>query len=314
MKKMEKKEFINVVKEALKAVGFDMEYIHMVKADYEYDGLRMKPTTGTTSSFATVVVNLDMFYEDYVGGEDLYSVLSKIDKMLRGEIEQPKVNVSDLTWLDNYEEVKKKLFLEVVAVDNNEEFLSDKVHAIVAENLVLVVKVLISCSPDTESIISAFVGMKMLERYNISSEQLMHDAMQSAPTIMPAFVMPLHDTLLGLIEEMSTEEKELFASLGSEKLDSGLVVVTTNGPGKYGASLFYPGVLPSLYIKYGDFYVIPSSKAEFLVLPVSKCACRNEKELLDMVYQVNSTELLPEEKLADALYKYDGISLKRVFS
>lgn len=306
---MEKKEFVSVVKEALKAVGFDMEYIHMVKADYEYDGLR-KPTTG---SFATVVVNLDVFYENYVGGEDLYSVLSKINKMLRGEIEQPKVNVSDLTWLDNYEQVKEKLFLEVVAVDNNEEFLRDKVHAIVAENLVLIAKVFINCSADGE-ITSAFVGTKMLEHYNVSCEQLMHDAMQSAPTIMPAFVMPLYDTMLELMGEMSTEDKEFFASLGREKLDSGLVVVTTNGLGKYGASLFYPGVLPSLYIKYGEFYVIPSSKSEFLVLPVSKCACRNEKELLDMVYHVNATEVLPEDKLADALYKYDGISLKRVFS
>ena len=53
----------------------------------------------------------------------------------------------------------------------------------------------------------------------------------------------------------------------------------------------------------GNFYILPSSVHEVLVLSEKKAPCI--KDLRDMVYEVNSTQVLPEEILSDNVYYYD---------
>ena len=52
----------------------------------------------------------------------------------------------------------------------------------------------------------------------------------------------------------------------------------------------------------GDYYLIPSSVHEFILLPVDQE--RSAEELKEMIVEVNSTELTPEEILSDQLYLY----------
>ena len=55
--------------------------------------------------------------------------------------------------------------------------------------------------------------------------------------------------------------------------------------------------------KIGDFFVLPSSIHETLIIP--KSAGMDRKELEQMVQEVNQTQVLPEERLSDHVYEYD---------
>lgn len=70
-------------------------------------------------------------------------------------------------------------------------------------------------------------------------------------------------------------------------------------------------VRQSLHKSIGDYYILPSSVHEVIVLPASKK--NNEAvNLVQMVKEINVTEVAPEEKLSDEVYFFDGRYLKAV--
>ena len=56
--------------------------------------------------------------------------------------------------------------------------------------------------------------------------------------------------------------------------------------------------------KVGDFYMLPSSIHETLIIP--KDAGMEFKELEQMVQEVNQTQVAPGERLSDHVYEYDA--------
>ena len=50
----------------------------------------------------------------------------------------------------------------------------------------------------------------------------------------------------------------------------------------------------------GDLYIIPSSRHEVIVMPLID----GPEHLKQMIYEVNRSELLPEDYLSDTLYRY----------
>lgn len=56
--------------------------------------------------------------------------------------------------------------------------------------------------------------------------------------------------------------------------------------------------------KVGDFYVLPSSIHETLIIP--KDAGMELRDLEQMVQEVNQTQVAPQERLLDHVYEYDA--------
>ena len=56
--------------------------------------------------------------------------------------------------------------------------------------------------------------------------------------------------------------------------------------------------------KVGDFYVLPSSVHETLIIP--KDAGMELRDLEQMVQEVNQTQVAPQERLSDHVYEYDA--------
>ena len=79
----------------------------------------------------------------------------------------------------------------------------------------------------------------------------------------------------------------------------------------YGAGVIcYPDFMENAAKQLGgNFYVLPSSIHEVLLLP--ETGAFHSPELLQMVTEVNAGVVSPEERLADNVYHYD--SLARVF-
>lgn len=79
----------------------------------------------------------------------------------------------------------------------------------------------------------------------------------------------------------------------------------------YGAGVIcYPDFMENAAKQIGgNFYVLPSSVHEVLLLP--ETGTIRSQELLQMVTEINATVVSPEERLTDNVYHYDSVA--RVF-
>ena len=85
---------------------------------------------------------------------------------------------------------------------------------------------------------------------------------------------------------------------------SPMTVLTTREQINGAGVIFCDGVLRKIREKIGDFYILPSSVHEVLVVPVSEGIDREELE--EMVKSVNAAEVAPEDQLADRVFLFDG--------
>lgn len=118
---------------------------------------------------------------------------------------------------------------------------------------------------------------------------------------------------LNLQNEIKTESENdpaVFTSLskvlGIPEDDADIYFLSTKSM-KYGAkAILYPNVVEKIADKFhGDFYILPSSIHELLIYEGGKGA--NNEYLVNMVREINSTQVAPEEQLSDNVYHYhDG--------
>ena len=88
--------------------------------------------------------------------------------------------------------------------------------------------------------------------------------------------------------------------------DVGAFVVSEEGLKQYGAiCLFFDGVMETIHSKLGNFYALPSSVHEWIVVQ------RNIDDLdilRTMVREINAAIVDPKDRLSDDVYEYvDGV-------
>ena len=84
------------------------------------------------------------------------------------------------------------------------------------------------------------------------------------------------------------------------------MMILTNTIRIHGAAcMLYPGVLKKMAQRIGkDFFIFPSSIHEVILLPDT--GKESSEALKEMIRNVNSTKVAPEEVLSDTLYRYDS--------
>lgn len=69
-------------------------------------------------------------------------------------------------------------------------------------------------------------------------------------------------------------------------------------------------LLKNIWTNIGDFFILPSSIHEVIV--IADCEDIEVKELTELVQSVNAGSVAPEDKLTDSVYRFDGIAVRRV--
>ena len=158
---------------------------------------------------------------------------------------------------------------------------------------------------------STTITNDMLTHYGISEKQLHADAMKNSPKIMPLHVDAMKNIIAQIIvgeDKPVMQDKDLkdMKEVISEGLKEGEpMFVITNQQTMDGASaIFYPEVMKQLGECFqGDFFILPSSTHETLVIPDN--GAFDYRVLEDMVQTINENEVAPEERLSDHVYHYD---------
>ena len=260
-----------------------------------------RPLTGFTilqaGERAAPTIYLEPLAEQLEKGQSLDSVMRQIAEIQTTYKNQIPMEVSTL---ESYETVRPMLSIQMCDPEMNKEYLKDKPH-IPCGDLAAFYRIQIAA--DHEGMASLAITENLMQIWGITKAQLHKDAVQAENTRNPVCFYDMNDVMSEIM--FSEEPNNLFNR--EEPLNSAAtpMYVLTNQNKINGAGvLAQDGVLEKVGELIGsNFYVLPSSIHEVLIVPDN--GDMQMKELEEMVREVNSTQVAPEELLSDKVQYYD---------
>ena len=236
---------------------------------------------------------MNSFYADFSEGKKkMDEIIDQLMKTVEEENLGIQLNGSYFT----KDRILKNIRMELINADRNRELLSHVPHRMVAD-LAVIYKYIIQ---DTgEGIIGATLTNHTIAGMGIHEDELFQMAMDNRRENAPYVIGNLEDVSHGLNESLGMEETPEEYGLDSF-LDCS---VLTSQDGLFGAScILYPEAVKELAAaKGGNFFLLPSSIHEWLVIPDVGIY----DGLEDIVRFVNQNEVGEEEVLSDHVYYYD---------
>ena len=265
MAKMSKADFISAMKGIGEQFG-EVKIDEITRTDKCYTGMFINRV-----NVPTPIVNLDRMYSHYLETSDLESCIDAVRDILTMS---PKFSVGDDT-ITNWEQAKTRLFLRLVGDVKNG-------YCQVIEDMYLVPYVQIMDGACTASVV---ITPDLLDCWGVTIDEVFDAASENQETLRPVVIKNLAD-ILGLREEVP------------------IYIVTTESKVCGAGAILYHGVAETLREKLGsDFYIIPSSIHETLVLP--KESVTSVRDLAGLVAKVNIEDVPEDDKLTDSVYTYD---------
>lgn len=254
-----------------------------------YTGLSIQPNDSPMAA----TLNLDTVYNQMVDqGKSFQEVADDLITHAADIIvDMPKIDVNDIT---NYDQMKNTLVVQVIPTDRNAEMLADIPHKNI-EDMSLVYRMQIDQNENGTS--SVMITNAMLENYGVTVDQLHQDAMDAAVINNPATFRSMQEVLSDLMGMPA----DLMPPMDGPQMYVASVENSLNGAGV----IAYPDFMNQVAEQVGgDFFVLPSSVHEVLVVPDDGSIDRHDLE--SMVREVNASEVLPKDQLSDNVYHYDS--------
>jgi len=241
-------------------------------------------------------IYLDTFLEAYESGMAFRPIVRKVLDICREEWDREPV---DMGFFQSFGQVRDRICYRLVRRKGNEGML-EGIPYIGFLDLAICFYYAYHGEMGDGTI---QINNSHMEMWGTCTEELFGLSERNTPRLFPWECCGLQETL----EEM--------AGMGGDAADSGgaaealceedLMKVLSNTGKIHGAAcILYPGVLEEIAGKTGhDLFILPSSVHEVILLPDT--GRESSEALRQMVQEVNSTQVAPEEVLSDTLYRYD---------
>ncbi|MBO4669481.1 MAG: hypothetical protein J5648_05855 [Lachnospiraceae bacterium] len=248
-------------------------------------------------------IYMESFYDSYEKGMSVPEIAKSVVRIYE-EHKNPWPDGVDFT----FEGTKNKIVFRMVNAEKNREMLKRTPHFILSD---LAVYFCCIVSGDNGCLSSFVISDDIAESWGVKRSGLMKLALENTPKLLPPQLDPIEKVLVGLIlngmdrEDLTESEREM-RTQAAMKLEKGNLpmYVLSNDRGQYGAGtlLNIPFMDGFLNRVEEDFYILPSSIHELILVPVS--AAVSEDRLLQMVHEVNEREVPEEDFLSDSVYRY----------
>lgn len=201
----------------------------------------------------------------------------------------------DVTELCEFGKVKDIIVPKLMdgRLGKNDAYLEDKVRSRIPGTDLIVIY-LIDLSKDETRSMTIPVTLPLFEQWSISLEELHLAAINNGSRLKPPYIADLPSVLMGTdplpLEDLST---------------SAPMLILTSESKEHGASvILYPGLVPMLldYFPQG-IWLLPSSIHEWILL--QKSFFDNPADLKEMVTTINTSYVVPEDRLSDNVYTLD---------
>ena len=233
-------------------------------------------------------IYLNSYYTEYLNGELLGDILDDIKSIY----ETHRIPVPfDISIFQNFENIQKKIFFRLINQASNLELLSDIPYL---PFLDLAVVYFLTLENETIGSTTALIHNKHLELWHTTKEELFTLARVNTRTLSGYEILPMERLLFP-----ETKPETPFPSPTAHTL----FVLSSHARTFGAACLLYEDVLASFADEIqDDFYILPSSIHEVLLIPAKKSP--PAKALQEMVEDINETEVAPEDILSNQIYFY----------
>ena len=250
-----------------------------------YEGLSIMPE----GSMIGLTMDLQPYFQMFNDGMAYENIVEQIADRASGTYaDRPAVTAESI---GSYEAVKDKLMIQLIGREGNEGMLRTIPHHSI-EDMEIVYRLRVQ---DTEmGLSSALVTNSMLGHYGITAEQLRQDAFASAVSHTPFEINTMAEVLNELMgaEIIPQDELPMYVASNKERIHGAGVIA-------------YPEFMEEAAKRLGgDFYVLPSSIHEVILIPDTPDV--SVLELQGIVQSVNVEQVAPEERLSNHIYHYDS--------
>lgn len=300
-------DFAIKVKIELQSVLGD-DYSVDITENCKMNGVKKWAVTIHKDSNIAPTIYLDSFYNSYNSGEDFEGIVNSIILMYRESAPSEDVDMSDFMKFDL---IKDKVCFKLCNTAKNTEIL-EKIPSVPFYDLSVVFYVLVS--NDLFGSGQILIRNEHLKLWKASVSDLMTCARKNTPSLLNIKLSNIIDVMKNILKKNSDIDKEGLPDLERISNDDCFMWVLSNEDGFNGAaSILYPNAMDDIYDVVGrNFFVIPSSIHELIVVPDKEGVEGDDtwnyrcSQLLDMIHQVNDTEVPESDILSDNLYYYNA--------
>ena len=293
--------FAQVVKEAVEAAlgdGFEVSIHEVLKNnDTHLTGLTIRAEESNIGP----TIYLERSFEKYKAGDAPIPVI--VSEILSVYESNKAMMFVDAPLVTDFTACKERICYKLVNADRNKTLLSDAPHKMVCDDLAVLFFILVS--NDEAGTASITVRNNMFDLWGVDEDELFNIALVNTQKLFRGNVMSMASVMMELLSDRMDDEnaKEFYDMVVSEE-DMLPMYVCSNKQRINGAGvLLYANLLKEFAERVGaDFYILPSSIHETLLVPVSDQM--DVEYLRSMVREVNSTQVAPEEVLSDNVYVY----------
>lgn len=289
---MKWEEFINEVKKILEEKVLEGEFVKVQSVPKNNGVMLCGVCIMKKEGKITPTIYLEEFYEKYKDGMKLEEIADSIMERHRN---LEGVDGSSLEFFANYEQVKDRIVYRLVNLERNKDRLKDMPY-IKHLDLAIIFYCHVSVQMGCHAAIPIYT--RHMKMWNVKKEELWKHASKNTQKLFPCQLISMHQMIMDMMEEFEVEE-------GAEyPLQAVPMYILTNAYKLNGAAvILYKNVLADFAKACnGDFYLLPSSIHEVILVPAQGGSSLNE--MTQMVQDVNETQVETEELLADHAYYY----------
>ena len=283
-------KFTEEVMEMMKGIAGD-RYEIQKEEKLKNNGVRQTGITAVRQGeHVFPIVYLEPYYNDYLYGEgtvcETVEELCKILEEHMGKSLQ-SLRINDLR---EWETTKDRVSAKLVNAEMNRELLEQVPHRIVMDLAEIYFVKVGRCGQ--EGFGTILVRNEQEQAWGVDENILHETAIKNLMEESGEFV------------SMAEIMKEVGKSGRDPEMDDPEMYVLTNQSRLYGAAELLDGNMLKRIAEQlqGDYMILPSSVHELIVL---KDTDRPHNELANMVKEINSTCLAPDEVLSNHVYRYD---------
>lgn len=286
-------EFRKLIFETLKNLLPQDVSIKLVTVEKNNGCIRHAVVFSKENIYFAPTIYLEPFYDAFIKGDDIESLAKEVVHCYEQDtIEIPE---SILEW-KNYGLVQQHIYAKLIHFDENKSFLRDKPYQRFLDFAIIAYLEL----EDGERFKGNVVLTNAIaEVWNVSNDFVLQHALQNTKK-KKCFIFEDIVDMLG--DYFSEDEIDCY----HQSMNS--MYVLTNKDKQFGAiTICFPEYLQKISKKLqGDYYLLPASVHEWIVVPVDEGA--DSTYLKYLVKSINDTVLNPEEVLSNGVYLYDSAS------
>lgn len=231
-------------------------------------------------------IYLEEFYRKMEEGEEISSIIKNIIMEYKKVRFQKSWNIEEFR---EYDRLKERIAYKLINLEKNKKFLEDTPYMQYLD-LAIVFYVIVEVTDQGSA--TMIVKNSNLVEWRIDILTLYQQAMINVEYLLPA----RFQTMTSVISEIM--------DINCEDVSEESMYVLSNTRRNYGAAcILYPDKLKEIatYLD-SDYYVLPSSVHEVIIIPEQEYLVKEEME--KMVCEVNETQVSEEEILSNKVYCY----------